>query len=687
MRLLSADVGGTFTDLVLLDGDAGRIHVAKFASTPGRADAVTDGIAQILQQADLAVDQVNLFVHGFTVGTNAFLMRRGARCAMVVTEGFRDVLEIGNQQRPHSYRLDQTRPAPVIPRSRVVEAAERVDAGGEVVVALSETEAARVADAVAALDPEAVAVCLTFGHLYPEHERAICRAVAERLPGVPIYAGSMVNPQIEEFPRAATTAVAAYVGPVVDDYVRTLESGLEARGIAAPLRLMRNDGGIATPRAARDNPATMLLSGPAGGVIAGAAVARQSGIDNLVTFDMGGTSADFSLIVDGEPRRVPGRTLEGQPLRVPTLDMETISAGGGSIARVDLGGGLRVGPHSAGAEPGPACYGLGGEDPTITDAAVVLGLLGEADFLGGTMTIAPGRARDAVETRIAKPLGLSVEEAAFGIIEVANASMIQAIRTLSVERGFDVRDFALLAFGGAGPLYAPFMARELGMREVVVPAHPGVFAALGLLLSDIRHTGQMPFQCALADADPATLRQRLGALHAELDEALERDGVAGADRRFSYAADLRCVGQFHELLVPLPDPADPAFGDADALAGLFHDHHETAYGHADRSVPVEFVNLRMEAYGHVPRAEPPRLAQAEGQAPEPSGTRKAYLGREVGHVDCALYARADLLAGHVIGGPAILSQHDSTTLVLAGQTARVDPDGTLRISADEEATG
>ncbi len=684
MRYLSADVGGTFTDLVLIDSESGAVHLDKVPSTPNSADAVTDGIRRITAAASIDRLAIDLFVHGFTIGTNALLTRTGAKLAMVVTDGFRDVLEIGDQRRPHLYRLDQTAALPVVPRSRIVEVSERIDAFGAVVLPLDEAEAARAAEAVAALEPEAVAVCLTFCHLAPAHEALVEAALMARLPGVPIYLGSRVNPQIEEYTRANTTAVAAYVGPVVDRYISRLKAGLEELGATAPLRLMRSDGGVATPDVARDNPAHMLLSGPAGGVIAGAHLARELGVPDLISFDMGGTSADFSLIVSSEPHRAQSRIIDGKPLRLSTLDIETISAGGGSIARVDIGDGLCVGPESAGAVPGPACYGQGGEQATVTDAAVTLGILDPAEYLGGEMAIDAGLARRAIERNIAEPLGLGVEEAAFGVVTMANAGMIQAIRTLSVERGHDVRRFALLAFGGAGPIYAPYMARDLGMVEVLVPQSPGVFAALGLLQTDIRHTAQAPYQKPFDAVDTGDLAARLRGLEAELDGALARDGVDPADRSFRFAADLRCVGQFHELLAPIPAPGADGWWDAAVLAADFHRLHEATYGHADHAVRVEFVNLRLEAFGRMPRAELPRLADAAAGAPEPAAVRPVYLERESGADDCPVYRRNDLLAGHRFAGPAIVIQRDSTTVVLPGQTAEVTALGVIRIRPTDE---
>lgn len=681
MKYLAADVGGTFTDLVLVDTGTGHLHVDKVSSqATGSAGGVEDGIRRICRSAGIGSGEIDLFVHGFTVGTNAFLTRRGAKAALIVSEGMRDVLVIGDQMRPELYALTGTKPPPVIPRARTVEAKERLDAFGAVVTPLTEAEAARVADAVAALEPESVAISLGFSYLNAEHETMLERAVRARLPEVPIYLSSRVNPQIEEYPRSNTTAVAAYVGPIIKRYIDVLEQRLDGLGVKAPLRLMRSDGGVATPRATRDNPAHMLLSGPAAGVVAGAWLSAEIGAPDLVTFDMGGTSADFSTIIGGQPTMVPGRHVAGQPLRLPTLDIETISAGGGSIARVDVGGALRVGPDSAGAVPGPACYGQGGEEATITDAAVVMGLIHPDEFLGGEIRLDADAAHRAVERSVASKLGIGVEEAAYGILSVANANMIQAIRTLSVERGHDVRGFGLLAFGGAGPVCGAYMVRDLGMAEMIAPGHPGVFCALGLLLTDIRHATQTAWQIPLAKVTEEELGRRLDALRAEIDHELENDGVAPKDRYFRFQADMRAQGQFHQLQIPLPEPAGKGWFDRAALAADFHAAHEKSYGHADPNEPVEFVNLRCDGFGRMGRPSVPRPAGGGGPA-EPAGRRKVYFDRSSGRIDCPVYRREALKPGQILSGPAIVTQRDSTIVVLPDQDGRVDPSGVIRVSS------
>jgi len=680
MRYLSADVGGTFTDLVLYDSTTRTVRVDKVPSARrGSADSVIIGIRRMLQQAGLEPGALDLFVHGFTVATNAFLMRTGSRAVLVTTGGFRDLLEIGDQRRPLLYSLVQSRPTPVIPRSRVVEVRERVDAFGEVVEGPEAREIARVVDAVAALDPESIAICLNFAPLNDCHERIVAKALRQRMPEVPVYLSSEVNPQIEEYARGNTTAMAAYVGPIVDRYVAQIERDLVAHQVGAPLRLMRSDGGIATPRAARTNPAHMLLSGPAGGVIAGAWLSRELGVPDVVTFDMGGTSADFSAIIDGVPRRVSQRIIDGQPLRLPSLDIETISAGGGSVGWIDRGGALRVGPHSAGSIPGPACYATGGEDATITDACVVLGLLDPDGYLGGGMKLDPVRAEMVVREQIAEPLGLSVEGAALGLVTVANARMTQAIRTLSVERGLDVRRFALLAFGGAGPLLAPYLADALSMAEILVPAHPGVFAAEGLLLSDIRHNTQAPWRQTLEGLDADELARRFQGLATELEHELEADHVEAAARSFHYGGDLRYVGQFHEIEIPLPAPGEGHWWDSRKIHRRFVETHRRLYGHAADDAPVEIVNLRVEARGAIPRPAMQSTPTTAGAPPVPLGTRRVYADRSRGWETFTLFHRDALRPGHRIDGPAIVTQLDTTVLIPAHTHAQVDRGAVLRI--------
>ena len=681
MISLAADVGGTFTDLVLVNDTTGQIWIEKLPSTPDSTEAIVTGIERLTKQAGIGPRDVDLFFHGFTIATNAWLTRSGAKTVLVTTEGFRDLLEIGTQRRPLAYSLTQRPLRPLVPRSHVVEVTERVDAFGQIVRALTDEEAQRVAAQVLALEPEAIAVSLLFAHLNPAHEEALADAIRRLRPDVPLYLGSRINPQSEEYPRTNTVVTTAYVGPAVDRYVGALERALPRMGMKAPLMLMRSDGGVATARAARENPGAMLLSGPAGGVMAGLEVSRALGIPDLITFDMGGTSADFSLIEDGKARMANERVMEGDILRLPSLDIQTISAGGGSIGSVDLGGAVRVGPESAGSVPGPACYGRGGERPTLTDAALVIGMLSPDAYLGGALHLDLEQARAAVDKHVARPLSIAVHEAAFAMIAIANSHMALTVRRLSVERGYDVRRFSLLSFGGAGSLFAPFLARDLEMREVVIPPRPGVFSAAGLLLSDVRYTYQAPLLASLSDADPNTVRLAFDALIAQAEDRFARDGIDFSRRVLNRHVDVRYSGQVHQLTLPVPTPVDgEAHWRAESIASDFHAQHERAYGFADATMPCEIVNVRLEAIGVLAK---PHLVGAPSAARSDASRRNRrslYLGPKEGEVIAEVWDRDNLSPGMELHGPQIIAQLDTTTLVLPDQRLVVSPEGVLRIT-------
>ncbi len=680
MISVAADVGGTFTDLVLADGSTGRMLIDKVPSTPGSGDAVVRGIRRLARAADVPVGSIDVFIHGFTIATNAWLTRSGANVVLATTRGFRDILEIATQRRPLAYSLTQPPREPIVPRSRVVEVDERLDAFGRIVAPLSAEECERVAAAIAAHRPEAVAISLLFSYLDATHEEWLAAVLRERLPNVPVYLASRINPQIEEYPRTNTTVVSAYVGPAVDRYLGMLERDLPGAGMTAPLLLMRSDGGIATSGAAREQPGSMLLSGPAGGVMAGLEVSRVLGVPDLVTFDMGGTSADFALIEGGRAQFSHEREHGGERLRLPSIDIHTISAGGGSIGHVDLGGAIRVGPESAGAVPGPACYGLGGTQPTLTDAALVLGWLSSDEYLGGEMTLDLARARESVATAIAQPLGISVEDAAFAMVAIANANMAVAVRAVSVERGHDVRQFSLLAFGGAGAIFAPFLARDLEMREIIVPPRPGVFSAAGLLVSDIRYALQAPLRMALDGYDADTVARTYAKLQRQADLSFERDKIEPARRRLRRLLDVRYIGQVHELTVEMPARDSGDGTHAAAIAAAFHRAHERAYGFADAAQPCEIVNLRLEATGAMPK---PRIGAGattdDARAVRAARRRTVYLGPRWGSMQAEVVDRAALEIGATLSGPAIAVQLDTTTLVLPGQRLRVDDAGMFRI--------
>ena len=485
---LGVDVGGTFTDLALYDADTNRLEFAKTPSTPdNQAVGVAAGIAELARRYGVMPEQVDFFIHGTTVATNTLLERKGAVTALVVTAGFRDVLQIGRQERPSLYDWRIRRPEPLAPRRLRFEVAERVVHTGEVLTPLTGAEIDRVVARLAAADVDAIAVCLLHSYANPAHERALGEALRRSLPGVTVALSHEVLPEFKEYERMSTTAINAYVSPVMERYLRRLEHTISDAGLKSELYIMQSNGGTMGVETAIERPVHTIMSGPAAGVIGAAAIARQAGHANAISIDMGGTSFDVSLCYQGEVRQTQESEIERLPIRVPMVDVHTLGAGGGSIAWIDAGGALRVGPSSAGAVPGPACYGSGGTQATVTDANVVLGRLGESGLLGGAMPLDAALARMAVRERIADPLGIGVEEAAEGIVQVVNASMVKGIRVVSVSKGYDPREFCLVAFGGAGPLHASELAEEMDIPRVLVPVAPGVTSALGLLVADLRH--------------------------------------------------------------------------------------------------------------------------------------------------------------------------------------------------------
>ncbi|MYN14300.1 hydantoinase/oxoprolinase family protein [Pusillimonas sp. TS35] len=695
MISISADVGGTFTDIILADGRQNRIYADKVLSTPGSSQAIISGIQHISEKAGILPADIDVFVHGFTIATNAWLTRSGARVILATTQGFSDVLEIGTQRRPFPYSLKHGKPVPLAPRAQVVEVDERMDAFGQVVRGLSDAQATAAARRICAMEPEAVAISFLFSHLNPAHEDRLAAAIHALRPELTVYKSSAINPQAQEYPRTNTTVTSAYVGPIVDRYLLDLQAALPRIGMTAPLLLMRSDGGVATTETARRQPINMLLSGPAGGVVAALSISQRNHIPNIITFDMGGTSADFSLIAKGRAMTATERNVAGEIIRMNALDISTISAGGGSIGSVDLGGAIRVGPESAGSVPGPACYGQGGTLPTLSDAALVMGLLDKDMRLPNGLALDQERAGTAIKTEIADKLGISVEEAAFGMVAIANAQMAQAIRSLSVEKGFDVRAFSLLSFGGAGSLFAPFLMEELDMREIVIPARPGVFSASGLLLSDIKYHFQSAYAREIDNTDAADIQSALDALTRQAEAAFDRDGVPTDRRIFQFSADMRHIGQVHELVVPItPNPsampaastsmAAPVAGQASSwnsedMVRRFVRQHEQAYGFSDITMPCEVVNVRLEAVGMIDRPDteerkPPACAGM------PLTHRRLYLGPEMGYCNAEIYARHTLGLNQRIDGPAVITQADTTILLLPGQHGYTDAGGLLRVS-------
>jgi N-methylhydantoinase A len=651
---LGVDVGGTFTDLVALV--EGGLVTAKVPTTPRNQ---ARGVVAALELVQPAVGAVASLAHGSTVATNALLERRGARTALVTTEGFRDVIEIGRQNRPALYDLTRARPPALVPRELRFTVRERMGRDG-VLIPLDEESLRAAVDACRDAEVEAVAVCLLFGFLHPEHERKVGEALREALPDVQLSLSSEVLPEFREYERCSTTVVNSYLTPRLAAYLERLADEVEALGLPSPL-VMQSSGGAAEIETAAARAASCLLSGPAGGVVGAAWVAGLSGFQDLLTFDMGGTSTDVASVLGGTVQTTTESVVAGVPVKLPMVDVHTVSAGGGSIAWVDAGGALRVGPGSAGADPGPAAYGRGGKEPTVTDANLYLGYLPDGVELGGEVRLDRDQAEAALG-RVGARVGLDSEETARGIIRVADAEMIRALRVISIERGLDPRELTLVAFGGAGGLHACALAEELGIGRILVPRAAGVLSALGLAISDVRRDQVSPLLAELGAADRADIGARFAGLESNVR------GQLADDARLSLArlADLRYQGQSFELTVE----AD----DLEELSARFHAEHERRYGYRMEDEVVELVNLRLVAT--VPRDKPDLSEAAPRRGGSPS-RRRARLDDGWREVD--VYQRAALGVGSELQGPAVVELAESTLLVRPGWRASVDEIGTLTL--------
>lgn len=670
-RLVGADIGGTFTDFVSHDPETGRTDVWKVPSEP--ADPVRAIIDGLGDQPGESIGHLRI---GTTVATNAILERHGAVLAYVTTKGFRDVPFIQRGNRKHHYDMSWIKPKPLVKRRHCFEIDERLDAKGRVIKAIDEAEVRQVAAAIRDNpDIEAVAVCLLFSYLNPDHERTIKRIFDAEIPDVPISLSYEVLPKWKEYERASTTLADAYLKPVVSRRLSNMRQRLDAAGIAAPAVLIRSNGGEMTLEAAATTPVQLLVSGPTGGVIAGRDVAERMGIDNLVTLDMGGTSTDVSTVIGRRETFTTAYEIEwGVPIQIPIIDIRTIGAGGGSIAWVDKGGMLRVGPESAGASPGPAAYGQGGTEATVTDANVMLGRIDPANFLGGRMKLDREAAGTAIG-RLAERVGLPADEAALAIVRIADNNMVGALRSVLIERGLDPRDFTLLAFGGAGPLHAASLIREMGIPRAVVPNHPGQFSAYGFTLTDARVDRQRTVQLTSFNFPAARAREMLAELTKEaLGELHAQDYT---ERIVVHRAlEMRYLGQNYELELPIGQDG-LADGREAELWQSFHAAHEARFGFAIPGEPIEIVNLSITAISRTDKPEARRLdtGRPDGRPNDRRPVR--FVG---GLLDVDVYSRADLAPEQVIVGPALIEEAASVTIVDPGQQLAVDAFGHLIIS-------
>lgn len=686
---IGVDIGGTFTDVALVDETTGRIGVAKTLTTPRDfAQGVISALDQAMQRYAVSPADVGILCHATTVVTNALLEEKGARAALVTTRGFRDILELRRSSRGDLYDLFQDPPSVLVPRRLRFEVTERIGADGGVVTPLAEDEIGSLVAALKAANVEAVAVSLVFSFLNPDHEQRLGARLRAELPGIPVYLSCEVLPEIREFERTSTTAVCAYVGPILASYLERLEGATRAKGLPS-LYVMGSNGGVFEAREGVAMPAMAVESGPAAGVVGAAIVARQTGHRDLISFDMGGTTAKASLIRDARYETTPEYEVgggsnvtrfmngAGHPIRVPVIDLAEVSAGGGSIAWVDRAGSLRVGPKSAGAEPGPVCYGRGGTEPTVTDCNLLLGYLGAKSLLAGDMSIDLDGARAAITEKLAKPLGVDPLSAAAGVIDVVNHAMAEALKIVSVQRGHDPRDFALVAFGGAGPLHAAALATELGMSTVICPPIPGAFSALGLVGTDLRRDYVRTAYTTTDAADPAALEATFRALEAEGAAMLDRAGVPADRRRFERSLDARYERQSYELNVPVaPGAIDPE--GLQRIAATFHERHAQTYGHDNRAEAVRLVSARVAALGLIPTLSL-RQHPASSGSDSLKGTRDVWF-RATGAVPAQIHDRARMPDGATVVGPAVIESLESTILVPPGWQARMDDAGFLRLT-------
>lgn len=661
---LGIDVGGTFTDIVVLDSE-GKFSVEKVPSTPTDPSVgILNGIKQIVATRGVKIENLVLFAHGSTVATNALLEHKLPRTALVMTKGFGDVLEIANGVRPAVYSMRNVKAEPYVPRDLVFEIAERVDRLGNVLRPLEDEAVRRLVEQVRDADVQAVAITFLFSFRNPSHERQVAAALKAALPGVAVTISSDIAPEIEEYPRANTAVVSAALQPLVADYMDGIVAGMQDIGLDCPLYVMQSNGGVMSASEAAENAHRMVLSGPAAGVLAATKLAEQTGVGNQITFDMGGTSTDIALISDGRAPLTRATEFEGRPLLVPQFAIHTIGAGGGSIAYVDKAGLLHVGPESAGAVPGPACYGRGGTRPATTDAHVVLGRIDPSNFLGGEMSLDVEAAKRAVKEHVADPLGISIEEAAAGILEVADTVMAKGVRVVSVNRGFDPRDFSLLPFGGAGAMHAANVARIVGVGSVLIPSNPGTFSAVGLAQADLKYD----FTSVVDKAMHFLPADELAALYEPLEQqaATQLGGEISMIRlaRFHYAWQDNNV----EIILRDGDVTEESLAEA---IERFHAGHLAEFSHNDPEGVVEVASISLEATGRFDFEATERRAVPTEHTAEPTSSREVYFS-ETGWTRASVFTRDSLRAGALFSGPSIIEEREATIVVPPFATGTID---------------
>lgn len=671
---LGIDVGGTFTDLVLIKDETGDIFYTKSLTTPNDlASGVLAGIEKILAVGGTSMEDIHYVSHGTTIGTNALIERKGAKVGLITTSGFRDVLEIARIERPDGglYDIFVDLPTPLVPRYLRLEGDERIDAEGNIIKPLDDESVFKALETFKDNNVEAIAVCLLFSFKNPIHEHRIREICQEVYPQASVTISSDIAPEFREFERTSTTVINAYLLPITKKYINSLVNQLKEKYKEVDLRIMQASGGTMTADVAKLHAVHMVNSGPAGGALAAALFGRLAGENKIVSIDMGGTSFDIGLIVDGKPKVKSEGEFEGYPVKIPMIDVEGIGAGGGSIAWVDPGGGLNVGPESAGADPGPACYGNGGEFPTVTDANLVLGRLNPDYFLGSEMPLYLDKARAAIEQYVAKPLDLSVEEAAAGIIRVVNANMVRGISANTTQSGYDVREFSLLGFGGAGPLHAVELAEEIGVEKVIIPPYCSVFSAFGGVVSDVRHDYVKTVTIRQDQITSQILQKAYDELETKAQKLFAKEKIPKNRIHIERFADLRYEGQSYELTIPVSQKSKLADKDITKIISDFHTMHKRVYEYGDPTEGIELINIRLVGIGKVSEVE---LTQEKRNGTKNSShkdQRQVYFPGD-GYLDTKIFARDQLRQGHQLEGQCLIEETTATTIIPPGWTGNID---------------
>ena len=682
--MIGVDVGGTFTDFSVFNLETGELFHYKDSSTPGDPSrAIVKGVKDVLEIKKAQAQDVVYLAHGTTVGTNALIEKKGARVGLITTEGFKDLMEIGNQKRPSLYDLQAQKPVPLIPSGCNIGVRERIRYDGSVYTPLDEENVRQAVRQLKQYGVQAIAVCTLFSFINPAHENRIKEIIAEEYPEVYTTISSELAPEFREYSRMSTTVLNSYLGPVMKKYVNNFQTSVREMGIQAEPYITQSNGSIISIKETIDCPIKCAVSGPSAGVVAASFIGRQCNADKIITFDMGGTSADISLIENFTPQVSYEREVEGYPARIPMINIITIGAGGGSIAQIDEGGALKVGPKSAGAVPGPACYGRGGTQPVVTDANIVLGKLNQKRILGGRMEVYLDLAHEALDRCICEKSGLSRAQAANGIITVVNSNMVRAVRSVSVEKGYDVREFSLMAFGGAGPLHACEVAKELGIRQVIIPPHPGTLCSLGLLLADTKFDMSRTLILEGKVENLPKFNEQFADMIHQGSEALDREGVTKERRCFEFAVDMRYQRQNFEISIPVPT-GEMTEQDLRRAIADFHAEHKRSYGYCNEQAPVQFVSYRASAIDIIDKpemTEQPLCPAAP--APVPLETRSVLFQGESEYRPTPVYRRESFIPGQSIAGPCICEQMDTTLVVPESWIIHVDGYGNLKIDYEE----